>query len=92
MKDKTRFWRELITVRQRICGKVMFSYVFVCLLRGGGPMWQLPMMQWSITRMTCLKATVAHPSVPDQGEGHSHAKVIHPVLLNEWQLANDHRD
>ena len=37
----------LITTRQRSCEKEVFSQVCVCLSKGGGPMWPLPMKHWT---------------------------------------------
>ena len=39
---------KIVTIRQRSCGKVMFSQVCVCLSTGGRvTMWPLPMMYWT---------------------------------------------
>ena len=53
---------QLVTARQRCCGKVMFSIVSV--YRGGrGLMWPLPMMHWTSPCREPL--TPASPPSPD---------------------------
>ena len=39
---------NIFTARQQSCGKLMFSVVSVCLFaEGRGPMWPLPMLDWT---------------------------------------------